>query len=93
LWPLDKVDPDLPYLAHLPNGTENAQPCCPRCNTGKANYTLADHEEHCILQLRTMQDPAFRAKYCLPFQPLCMQFYVPSTESESESEPNSDMEA
>jgi hypothetical protein len=51
-----------------------------------------DHEEHCILQLRTMQDPAFRAKYCLPFQPLCT-FYVPSTESESSSEPYSDMEA
>ncbi len=32
---------------------------------------------------------AFRAKYGLPPQPLCMQFYVPSTESESESEPYS----
>jgi hypothetical protein len=40
-----------------------------------------------------MQDPAFRAKYCLPFQALSLQFYIPSTESESSSEPNSDMEA
>jgi hypothetical protein len=90
---LDKVDCHLPYLACLPNGTPNAQCCCPRCNYAKGTYSLASHAEHMILQLRIMQDPAFRAKYGLPPQPLCMQFYIPSTESESESEPYSDMEA
>ncbi len=85
---VDKIDAHLPYKGLLTNGQPNARCCCPRCNTGKGQYSLADHEAHLILQLTTMQDPEWRAANGLSLKPLPLPrcFYViPATESEEEA--------
>jgi hypothetical protein len=78
---IDKVDAHLPYRGLLPNNEPNARCCCPRCNTGKGQYSLAEHEAHLILQLTTMQCPAWRAANGLPPKPvpLPLCFYVGMT--------------
>jgi hypothetical protein len=88
---IDKVDPELPYKGLLPNNEPNARCCCGRCNMGKGQYSLADHEAHLILQLTTMQDPEWRATNGLSPKPLPLPpcFYagmtIPATESEEEA--------
>ncbi len=88
---IDKIDAHLPYKGLLPNGQPNARCCCPRCNMGKGQYSLADHEAHLILQLTTMQDPQWRATNGLSAKPLPLPlcFYagmtIPATESEEEA--------
>ncbi len=88
---INKVDAHLPYKGILPNNEPNARCCCPRCNMGKGQYTLAEHEAHLILQLTTMQDPQWRATNGLSSKPLPLPlcFYagmtIPATESEEEA--------
>jgi hypothetical protein len=57
---------------------------------GKGQYTLAEHEAHLILQLTTMQCPAWRAANGLPAKPLPLPLCyagmtIPATESEEEA--------
>jgi hypothetical protein len=85
---VEKVNSSLPYKGLLPDGQPNARCCCPRCNMGKGQYTLAEHEAHLILQLTTMQDPEWRAANGLSPKPLPLPncFYViPATESDEEA--------
>ncbi len=85
---LDKINPGLPYLATLPNGTDNAQCCCPRCNLGKETFTLDSCEAHYILILTNMQDPTMRAKYGMTPKPLPLPacFHInPNSDAASDS--------
>jgi hypothetical protein len=66
----------------------NARCCCPRCNSGKGQNSLADHEAHLILQLTTLQCPTWRAANGLSPKPMPLPlcFYtIPATESEEEA--------